>query len=222
MLTILLMNLFLRLTDAKSSPKLEGGLENLVEKLEFRLRDVELRLEETEIRMKNENEKQAKEKKELEAKNKEMETRLGANPVVLISAWRYGPLTFPQTVTFQSFLTNLNNGSGELDLYSGVFTCFTPGYYTVSFSAFGEIDVNQGPNQYLYFYKNGSQLDETFWRVYMYGASRGTYIGTTGSRIVILHLDVGDTVELRMTEGYYVHSVSLNIELTALGFDFLV
>ena len=38
LLSILLLNLVLCLTDAKSSPKedLEGGLENLVEKLEFR------------------------------------------------------------------------------------------------------------------------------------------------------------------------------------------
>ena len=71
----------------------------------------------------------------------------------------------------------------------------------------------------------------------------GTYIGATGSRIVVSnpselfgwklpnvkstflqipHLDAGDTVELRITEGYYVHSISLNIQLTGLGFDFHV
>ena len=35
----------------------------------------------------------------------------------------------------------------------------------------------------------------------------------------VLHLDAGDTVELRMTEGDYIHSFTLNIELTGLGFD---
>ena len=80
LLTILLLSIILRLTDARSSPEhsLEGSLENLVEKLEFRLREMELRLEATERSMKKENEKQAKEKKEQEARNKEMKMRLEA------------------------------------------------------------------------------------------------------------------------------------------------
>ena len=62
-------------------------------------------------------------------------------PIVLISAWRSDWLQSPQTVTFDSFLSNFNNqdlpggGDSVLDLDSGVFTCFTPGYYQVSFSA---------------------------------------------------------------------------------------
>ena len=53
--------------DAKFSTKLD--LENLVEKLEFRLEEMERRMQDGE-------EKQAREKKELEARNKELETRL--------------------------------------------------------------------------------------------------------------------------------------------------
>ena len=93
----------------------------MVEKLQFRLRDMELRLEET-----------AKEKKEmeemLESKDKEMETRLEELgdklkaesaltkpslrdlPIVIISAWQSNILRSPQTVTFESFLANYNNG----------------------------------------------------------------------------------------------------------------
>ena len=94
LLAILLLSLvLLSLTDAgpadaKSSPKQDlEGLENLVEKLELRLRDMETKfqgekekLEEMQIRMKHKEEEQAKEKKEiesrLEAKDKEMERRL--------------------------------------------------------------------------------------------------------------------------------------------------
>ena len=78
LLTILLLNLALSSladagTDAKSSPKKGSeGLENLVEKLESRLRDVEAKfqdekekLEEMEMRMKHKEEEQAKEKKVL-------------------------------------------------------------------------------------------------------------------------------------------------------------
>merc|ERR1712083_145175 len=78
-------------------------------------------------------------------------------PIILISAWRYSPILSPQTVTFDSFLANYNNGDtpgggdGNFDLDSGVFTCLTPSYYTVSYSAY----ANVGPdydyiNMYLY------------------------------------------------------------------------
>ena len=258
LLPILLLNLVLRLTDAKSSPAedLEGGLENLVEKLEFRLRDKETRMQE-------EKEKGANEKKELkemvkamEAKNKEMEARLEAKdkemetrlqeleekmrkekdelekmerrleasvsklrsemeeslrkemasnyskyaltnpslrdlPIVIISAWRSSAISSPQTVTFESFLANFDTadrpggGSGELDLDSGIFTCFTSGYYTVSFSA-GTASL--GEMVYLYLYKNGEQLPESEW--YFAGEYVGTYHygATTSSRILVSNL----------------------------------
>ena len=73
LLSILILNLVLCLTwaDAKSSPK--QGLEDLVEKLEFRLRDVETRLESKEKDMealedKMKEEKDASEKREMELK----------------------------------------------------------------------------------------------------------------------------------------------------------
>ena len=46
-------------------------------------------------------------------------------PIILISAWRGSPILSPQTVTFDSFLANYNNGDtpgggdGKLDLDKG-------------------------------------------------------------------------------------------------------
>ena len=34
-------------------------------------------------------------------------------------------------------------------------------------------------------------------------------------------MDAGDTLELRMTTGDYIHAITLNIELIGLGFDYL-
>merc|ERR1711953_573 len=71
-------------------------------------------------------------------------------PIILISAWRLNSIISPQTVTFDSFLANYNNGDtpgggdGKLDLDSGVFTCLTPGYYTVSYSAYGLVGPDFG------------------------------------------------------------------------------
>ena len=165
--------------------------------------------------------------------------------LVLIFAYQHSMLTTPRTVTFQSFLANYNNaarpggGDGVLDLDSGIFTCFTPGYYTVSFSANGAM----GPefdHQYLYLNKNGVDLPESRWSFWtnQHGASLNDNIGVTSSRILvsnlldmfawkltyvkflqILHLDAGDSLELRMTGGEYIKQITLNIVLTGLGFD---
>ena len=189
LLAILLLSLILpNLTNAGPADAKHGtqDLDNLVEKLEFRLRDME-------TRMQVETEKQAKERKDLEAKNEETEKwlaeleastsklrmevekslrkEIASNitnalsnpsvrdlPIVLISAWQHDDIRSPQTVKFESFLANFNNadrpggGSGELDLGSGVFTCFTPGYYTVSFSAYA-VSGPSHPNAQLYLFQ---------------------------------------------------------------------
>ena len=228
LLPILLLNLVLCLTDsgadAKSSPEPGSeGLENLVEKLESRLRDMEKRLEETEQnnqemkrRLEEFAEKMRTEKDEFEkreqgtktsrsklkmeveeALRKEFASNFSHNnaltkpslrdlPIVIISAWRASSLTSPQTVTFESFLANFNNqdrpggGGGVLNLDSGVFTCFTPGYYTVSFSAYAAVGPNSNVNPHLYMYKNGSELPESYW---FFGANDD--VGVTSSRILV-------------------------------------
>ena len=110
-------------------------------------------------------------------------------PIVIISAWQPDAIRSPRTVTFESFLANYNNGnrpgggSGELDLDSGIFTCITPGYYTVSFSAY--TDLVFAPYNCLYLYKNGVELPESRWFV---GTNDPVYFGVTGSRILVSNL----------------------------------
>ena len=164
-------------------------------------------------------------------------------PIVIISAWQPYYLDSPQTVTFNSFLANYNNanrpggGDGVLDLDSGVFTCFTPGYYTVSFSAYGRAISTSG-YQELALYKNGTELPESRWQLARNSGALGQDLAMVGSRIVvsnfldmfarklshveilqILHMDAGDTLELRMTQGNYINYITLNIELIGFGFD---
>ena len=133
-------------------------------------------------------------------------------------------------------------GDGVLDLNSGVFTCITPGYYTVSFSLYGVTGPSIS-NVDLYLYKNGLQLPESNWHFGKDSGALNAAVGLVGSRIVvnnllemlarklpnvispcfqILHLDEGDTLELRMTSGDYIRDITLNIELTGLGFNYLV
>jgi len=295
LLTILLLNLVLpnslteACADAKFSPTHDSkGLENLVEELQFGLRDMEFRLGELEAKNKEmETKLESKENEmgtRLEEKNKEMETRLEAKnremetrlqeleekmkegkeelekresrlmteveeslrkefpsidpdnaltdpslrdlPIVLISAWHSDSLTSSQTVTFDSFLANFNNanrpdgGDGVLNLDSGLFTCFTPGYYSVSFSAHATIRPGDLPAT-LFLYMNDTQLPESKWYL-SHNFAVDTWVGVTGSRIVILHMEAGDILELRMTAGEDIKQITLNIELIGLGFDKVV
>jgi len=220
---------------------------NEKKELEAKNRDLETRLEELEDKIKEEKEKgqmglkestsKLRIEVEKESSGKEMASNISNNavtkpslrdlPIVLISAWRDSVITSPQTVTYGSFLANFNNanrpggGDGVLDLDSGVFTCFTPGYYTVSFSAYA--DLGGSAKRHLYLYKNGSQLPESYWFV---GTNNNdvdaTNFGAVSSRIMILHLDEGDALELRMTDGNYISKITLNIELIGLGFDYIV
>ena len=213
LLPILLLNIVLCLTrvaaDAKSSSK--EGLEDLVEKMEFRLREVETRLESNEKEMearldefeeeKEESKKRerrleatiSKLRKEVEEYSNDSNPSLRDLPIVLISAWHSGTLTSPQTVTFDSFLSNFNNqdrpggGSGVLDLESGIFTCFTPGYYTVSFSAYGGVGP-QHSNPYLFLFKNGSQIPESEWYIATSNGDLDADIGVTSSRILVSNI----------------------------------
>ena len=75
-----------------------------------------------------------------------------------------------------------------LDLGTGVFTCFTPGYYSVSFSASGNAGPDHVTDQFLFLFKNGVKLPESEW---YNGAADGAVngsIGGTGSRILVSKL----------------------------------
>merc|ERR1712241_1242536 len=141
-------------------------------------------------------------------------------PIILISASRRSALTsshpFP-TVTFDTFLANYNNGGGDgkLDLDSGIFTCLTPGYYTVSFSVYGAVGTIKGVRYGeidMFLFKNGRDIPDSWWTAYE--ESGNATVGVTGSRIVIIHMDAGDTLELKMTHGDYIKWITLNIELS--------
>ena len=193
--------------------RLEANNKEMEARLEAKDKQMETRLKELEEKMRKEKDEFEKRERRLEASvsklrseveeslRKEMASNYSTNaltkpsprdlPIVIISAWRAYQLTSPQTVTFESFLANFNNadrpggGSGELDLDSGIFTCFTPGFYTVSFCA---STASLGEYVWLYLYKNGEKLPESEW--YFGGGIVGDYgyRATTSSRILVSNL----------------------------------
>ena len=108
-------------SNAENAENAESRLEDLVERLELRLKDVEERvLVEKEKVAELENEMNTMRKKvEEECVTKESVTNLTTNgltnpsvrdlPIVFISAWQPNDLLDVQTVPFESFLTNNTN-----------------------------------------------------------------------------------------------------------------
>ena len=109
----------------------------------------------------------------------------------------------------------------------------------MSFSAYGDVGLNRGP-QFMYLFMNGGQLPESMWHCQINSDAFDNVVGFTISRILvsslldmvarmlpnmkclqILHLDAGDTLELRIIKGHYISSITLNIELIGLGFDYI-
>ena len=73
------------------------------------------------------------------------------------------------------------------NLDSGVFTCLTPGYYTVSYSAIGWVGPN---NDYInmFLYKNGLEIPESVWDFGENSGSLNDNISVAGSRIVVSNI----------------------------------
>merc|ERR1711953_246276 len=188
-------------------------MESRLEETEAKNKEMETRLEELEEQLKEDNGGLGKLDSDLEASKSEQKrgaenssTKEFASsyphnaltkpslrdlPIILISAYRGGPIRSPQTVTFASFLANYNNGDtpgggdGKLDLDSGIFTCLTPGYYTVSFSVYGAVGTIKGVRYGeidMFLFKNGRDIPDSWWTAYE--ESGNATVGVTGSRIV--------------------------------------
>ena len=162
--------------------------EGMERRLEARYKEMETRIEAKEKEMETMLQELDKMKKEMEGSTSKLRMEIEENlrkeiasnfpdsnalmkpsslrnlPIVLISVWRDSVIISPQTVTFESFLTNLTNlpdrPGGRFDLDSGVFTCLQSGYYTVSFSAYRALSPAH-LSQDLFLFKNGLELPES-------------------------------------------------------------
>merc|ERR1711935_524562 len=102
------------------------------------------------------------------------------------------------TINYQSmFYERTNLPTGGLDLATGIFTSPIPGTYTVTWSLYSW--NNDGREVRIDLYKNGERIWEAGQR-----SSSGLELGLMrdwGGSSLILHLDMGETLYLRHTEG---------------------
>ena len=84
-------------------------------------------------------------------------------PYVTISAYKDYWSTHSQTaITYDSLVADYTNadrpggGDGSLDITTGIFTCLTPGFYEISYSANVRMEDNE--TVVLYIYRNGVRI----------------------------------------------------------------
>merc|ERR1711934_942681 len=154
---------------------------------------------------------------ELEAKYKEQiktdvaseVSRLRDVPAddVLLCVYRDSWSTQGSTITYDRYLdTNYNNGErADMNLGTGVFTCLTPGFYTITYS--GISGLQPAEETHIYLYLNGHRVAGSLLEQDMNPDTVGNYERLQGSRTLILNLDVNDTVEVRSDSVWFTGEI---------------
>merc|ERR1711934_39413 len=129
-----------------------------------------------------------------------VKAELEAVDEVVLCVYKFQWTTADSTVTYDRYLdTNYNNGErADMNLGTGVFTCLTPGFYTIPYSGISHLQPTQ--ETHIYLYLNGNRVGGSILEQDMNPDTVGSHVELQGSRTLILHLDVNDTLEVR-TDG---------------------
>jgi len=117
-------------------------------------------------------------------------------PTLVISAFKNEWTQPDSTITYDSFLTNHSRGAnaGELDLKTGVFTCAQAGHFTVTFSAYAQLQPGEGV--WLHLAHQEEEVVESKWRHKVSDGAVGGWIYCQGCRSVTVHLKQGETLQV--------------------------
>merc|ERR1712212_681012 len=103
------------------------------------------------------------------------------------------------TIPYTSLLySSTNQEDGGLDISTGVFTAPHGGSYTVSWDA--QARLNRWEGVYIYLQKNGATIEESLHNSY-YGDNIDDHMNEQGGRTLVVHLDLGDTLQLYKSDG---------------------
>jgi|ERR1712059_44034 len=140
-----------------------------------------------------------------------------------VCGWKNQFFTKGATVTYDRLISdhsNKNRGGiqGKLNVSTGRFTAMTAGHYTITYSAVAVLSPGQTVNSFLYLNGRYVGLHSGFWSHNMGTA----WAWDQGSRTVIVHMAVGDTMELRTNSGSWYtgrfEQVTFCLSLTASDF----
>merc|ERR1711909_92996 len=132
-------------------------------------------------------------KEALMSKNDELEKEvaiLRAPP--FIHACGSHPSAGSGTISYTSLLySSTNTEGGGLDIDEGVFTAPWGGSYTVSWDT--SAGLSSGERVKVFLQKNGENIEETVTESFYTG---GSYVRDQGGRTLVVHLDLGETLQL--------------------------
>merc|ERR1719228_69886 len=93
-------------------------------------------------------------------------------PYIMVTAYlSHWVAAWGNTLTYE--FKTADQGSGELDVTTGIFTTLVAGHYTVSYS--GEADCGPGQAVTTYLWRSGERIEASRWHSYS-----GTHGGTQG------------------------------------------
>merc|ERR1711971_290337 len=104
-------------------------------------------------------------------------------------------------ITYDRITVEFNNSNqpggadGTMNIETGVFTTVTSGYYIITYSC--SIKVQPGEETEVYVWHNGRLVGESRSVTVMLVGDSGDFITEQASKTVTLHLEAGDTVDLR-------------------------
>merc|ERR1712059_232327 len=178
---------------------MEGNIQRLEEKVEMlekKMKDhVEERISELEDRL-EESEKTIQSKIH-EVQGEVSTVAVRDVPYLMVCAYQDSWNKALSTIQYDYILSEYSNGgNGTMDLSAGTFTVWTAGHYTVTIS--GYVVADPGEGAVIFIYRNEEQITESRWLSKIsdnYGEHQ-QYYGDQGSRTVILHLEMGDSIKV--------------------------
>ena len=227
MISLLLLPLLLLPSIQGQTCDMAGLEERMVDRMEERMEDMEKKMrkkeEEMEAKLVAVKENAAELRKEMEAKLEEKEAVLRKElaskeemgraltkglrdlPYLTFCAYQDSWTSDDSTITYDSFLTNFNNGDrpggadGQLDLGTGVFTCLSAGIYSITFSGFAALDPAEAVRVFIYL--NGVHVLESYWVAYTTYDTIGNRLSVPGSRsLVSVHPGCASQTHLILTD----------------------
>merc|ERR1711942_267297 len=134
-------------------------------------------------------------KEELRAKDAQLELKMKEeSPWTAACGFSDGTMAVSETVPYNSLFFSSSNVAGAgLDISTGMFTSGHSGTYTATWSLMAS-DGSQEPEVVLYLRRNSENIPES--AHYSRYAGSGGLVYDQGGRTLVLHLDVGDTLDL--------------------------
>ena len=104
---------------------------------------------------------------------------------VLLCVYKYHWTDADSTITFDRYLdTNYDNGDrADMNLDTGIFTCLTSGFYTITFADISRLLPSQ--QTWIWLYMNGERVDGSHVEQDTGDDTIGDFLSLSGSRTLV-------------------------------------